>query len=195
MFRRALIGAALFSLVLAGPAMAATSTVTASDDFFSPSSKSVPLGDRVNWTNPAAGSHRHTSTANVSNPVKWNFNMPDGSGVSPTVTFGHVGSFAYHCDVHASMKGSVSVRMSATRIDANSWTVRAGSSSAPAGFAHRLQFRKKGTTAWTTLGGGTFTAATRRFDAPSAGTWQLHGRYEKGGTVSGYSPSLEVVTQ
>jgi plastocyanin len=192
--RRALAGAALFSLVVSGPAMAATSTVAANDDFFSPSAKLIPLGDKVNWNNPATGSHRHTSTSNTTNPMSWNFNMTDGSGLSPAVTFAHVGSFPYHCDVHASMKGSVSVRMSAARIDSNSWTLRAGSANAPTGFAHRVQYRKMGTTAWTTLGGGTFTGRTRRFDAPSAGTWQLRGRYEKGATVSGYSPTLTLTT-
>jgi plastocyanin len=192
--RRALVSAALFSLVLAAPVSAATQTVAANDDNFSPSSKSIPLGDKVNWNNPAAGSHRHTSTSNASNPMSWNYNMPDGTGLSPSVTFAHVGSFGYHCEIHASMKGTVLVRMSAARIDSNSWTVRAGSAIAQAGFAHRVQFRKMGALAWTTLGGGTFTARTRRFDAPSAGSWQLRGRYEKGATVSGYSPILTLTT-
>ena len=194
MIRHVAAGAALLSLLLAGPVSAATQTVTANDDNFSPSSRSVPLGDKVHWDNPSAGSHRHTSTSNSTNPISWNFNMPDGTGLSPTVTFGHSGSFAYHCDVHSSMKGSVSVRMSSTRIDPNSWTVRSASASAPAGFTHAIQYRKKGTTAWINLG-SVGTSATRRFDAPSAGIWQLRGRYNKtGGPSSGFSPILTLTT-
>ncbi len=195
--RRAVLAAALFSLVLAGPASAATSTVSALDPAsFSPSSKSINLGDRINWTNPSAGTRDHTSTANSTNPMAWNFNLDENDASPPTfgVNFTHAGAFGYHCNIHSTMNGSVLVKLKSTRIDSNSWTVRMANATAPAGFTHELQRRKKGTSTWFTV---TTTAnATARFDAPSAGTWQLRGRYKKtGGAISGFSPTLEVVTQ
>ena len=91
------------------------------------------------------------------------------------------------------MKGTVLVRMSAARIDSNSWTVRLGSSNAPAGFVHQLQFRKQGMSAWQTA--PNTANATRRFDAQSSGTWQLRGRYMKtAGATSGFSPILTLTT-
>ena len=195
--RRALVGAALFSLVLAGPASAADSTVTTNDNSFSPSSKSVSVGDRVRWSNPTTGSNNHTSTANSGSLVTWNFTLNEGATTvtSPYKLFARVGSYGYHCAVHpTTMKGTVQVRLKSTRIDANSWTIRMGTTNAPAGFVHELQRRLKGTSAWFTV--ATTANATARFDAPSAGTWQLRGRYKKtSGATSGFSPTLEAVTQ
>ena len=66
--RRALIGASLFCLLLAGPASAANSTVLTVDpgNNFSPSTKTVSQGDRVRWSNPdvrAATTTRQLPTA------------------------------------------------------------------------------------------------------------------------------------
>jgi plastocyanin len=195
MIRRAIPAVALLTLVVAGPTLAASSTVIADDNFFSPSTKTVSQGDKVNWLNSTAASddNDHTSTANLFN--LWNKNLPNGSAASTYVTFGRAGAFAYHCEVHPStMKGTVNVRLKAARLDANSWTIRMASSNAPTGFVHEVQRRKKGTTTWFTL--ATTANATARFDAPSAGTWQLRGRYKKtGSSATGYSPTLEVATQ
>jgi plastocyanin len=178
--------------------MAATQTVAANDDNFSPSSKTIPQGDRINWNNPAAGSHRHTSTSNASSPVSWNFNMLDGSGLSPTVTFGHAGAFAYHCEVHASMKGTIRVSLKNARIDSNSWTIRMSAGNAPSGFVHQLQFKKSTSSTWQNVGTNS-ASPTKVFNAPSAGTWNLRARYIRTSTnpdkVSGFSPTMSVMTQ
>lgn len=191
MIRRTVGVAALMMLAFAGPASAADSTVIANDNFFSPSTKSVSMGDRVRWSNPTTGSNAHTSTANLFN--LWNKNLPDGSAASDYVTFRRAGGFAYHCQLHGSMTGTVNVKLKATRLDSNSWTIRMGTTNAPAGFVHEVQRRKQGTTTWFTL--ATTTNATARFDAPSAGTWQLRGRYKQtGGSATGYSPILTLTT-
>jgi plastocyanin len=196
MFRRAVGVAALMMLTLAGPASAADSTVTTNDNFFTPTMKSVSVGDRVRWSNPTTGSNDHTSTANSGSLVTWNFTLNEGTTAvtSQYKLFVRVGSYGYHCAVHpSSMKGTVLVRLKSTRIDANSWTIRMATTNAPTGFVHEVQRRKKGTTTWFTL--ATTTNATARFDAPSAGTWQLRGRYKQtGGSASGYSPLLTLTT-
>jgi len=197
MIRRALGAAALLTIVLTGPAMAVTATVTAADPAsFSPSSKTINQGDRINWTNPAVGTRDHTSSSNSTNPMSWNFTLNENDAAPPTagVTFTHAGQFGYHCNIHATMKGSVLVKLKQTRIDSNSWTIRSASATAPTGFTHAVQFRKQGTTTWINLGSPS-TSATRRFDAPSAGTWQLRGQYKKtGGASSGCSPTLTLTT-
>ena len=197
MLRRALLGAAVVSLALAGPASAANSQVETRDDFFNPSTKTVNISDRVRWTNAASvpGNHDHTSTANSNMPLSWNRNLDQGL-ISDYVTFPRSGSYAYHCNIHpSSMKGTVLVRMKNTRIDSNSFTIRVAATNAPPGFTHHVQFRKSPSTTWNTW--ATFPSSTRRFDAPSAGTWQFHARLIKTSTnpdkVSGFSPIMSVV--
>ena|SRR5215217_4246981 len=194
MIRRAVGVAALMMLTFAGPVSAAQSTVVADDNFFNPSSKTVNQGDKVNWLNSTTPSddNDHTSTANLFN--LWNKNLPNGSAASTYFTFGRAGAFAYHCEVHpTTMKATVKVKLKATRLDSNSWTIRMATTNAPTGFVHEVQRRKQGTTTWFTL--ATTTNATARFDAPSAGTWQLRGRYKQtGGSATGYSPVLTLTT-
>jgi plastocyanin len=200
LIRRALVGAALFSLVFAGPASAADSTVVADDNFFAPSSKTINQGDRVRWLNStnAADDNDHTSTSNMQMAgfPAWNFNLPNNSAASNYVPFARAGAYAYHCEVHPrTMKASVKVRLKATKLDSNSWTVRMASTNAPSGYVHELQRRKQGTSTWFNVPGSPTANATVRFDAASAGTWQLRARFKKtGGAATGYSPTLNVTT-
>ena len=70
---------------------------------FQPSSLTIKAGDTVVWTNQDPTDH--TVTAD------------DGSFGSPHVpsggtfasTFTHAGTYAYHCSIHASMTGTVTV--------------------------------------------------------------------------------------
>jgi plastocyanin len=200
MIRRAFVGALLSTIVLATPAMAADSTVIADDNFFAPSSKTINQGDRVRWLNStnAADDNDHTATSNIHTAgfPAWDFNLPNSSAASNYVPFARAGAYAYHCAVHPStMKGTVKVRLKATRIDSNSWTIRMASTNAPSGYVHELQRRKQGTTTWFNVPGSPSANATIRFDAASAGTWQLRARYKRtGGAATGYSPTMNVST-
>lgn len=84
-------------------ALAASQTVTIQDFSFTPASVTVNMGESVTWRN--TGGDPHTATANagafdtgVLNP-----------GQSKTIVFGTAGTFDYHCAIHASMRGTVTV--------------------------------------------------------------------------------------
>jgi LPXTG-motif cell wall-anchored protein len=88
-----------------GPAKAsATASVSVGDNFFSPASVSVNVGDSVTWRN--TGAAPHSATAN-------NGSFDTGvfaSGQSRSHTFTRAGTFTYFCTVHgASQSGTVRV--------------------------------------------------------------------------------------
>jgi len=81
-------------------------SVSIEDFYFEPADGVIQPGDTVTWTNE--GNHPHTVTAD------------DGSfdsgtlqpGQSFSYTFRNPGTVAYHCTIHPSMTGSVSVGQS-----------------------------------------------------------------------------------
>lgn len=70
---------------------------------FTPSSLSVHTGARVTFTNQDATTHTVTADGGLFNSG----NVP--SGQSYTFTFVGSGSFAYHCQIHSSMTGTITV--------------------------------------------------------------------------------------
>ncbi|HEX4532058.1 MAG TPA: cupredoxin domain-containing protein [Acidimicrobiia bacterium] len=88
----------------AGPAEAAKAkagTVTIKNFKFSPSPLKVKAGTKVTVKN--ADSTTHTFTAN-----KGAFDTGDiDSGSSATVTIKKPGTYAYHCEIHNFMKGTI----------------------------------------------------------------------------------------
>lgn len=70
---------------------------------FNPQNVSVAVGANVTWTNTDTGTHTVTFDAG-----------PDcglvNTGQSLSRTFDTAGSFAYHCAIHTSMKGTVVVQ-------------------------------------------------------------------------------------
>src|SRR5512134_791702 len=83
-FRVLAAGALLALFGIAGTALAADRPVAISGFSFSPGSVTVAVGDTVTWTNSDA--QAHSSTA---------------------------GTFAYHCDFHPNMTGTVVVQAAA----------------------------------------------------------------------------------
>jgi plastocyanin len=98
----ALIGAACSNSNGSGASRGPNSVAIVDNDF-SPSNITVKAGTTVDWTN--TGSAQHTVTAD------------DGSydssflssGAKFTHTFATAGTFTYHCNVHSSMHGTVTV--------------------------------------------------------------------------------------
>jgi len=91
-----------------GAATAATSgsAITIDNFAFSPASISVKVGTKVTVTNK--DSTTHTWTADKGQGLAW-----DSSNLTPgksySFTFTKPGTYKYHCNVHASMTGTIVV--------------------------------------------------------------------------------------
>jgi plastocyanin len=73
------------------------------DDNYSPSTLTVKAGTTVEWTN--TGSHQHTVTADDGSFDSGFLN----GGATFSQTFASAGTFAFHCNVHSSMHGTITV--------------------------------------------------------------------------------------
>jgi len=96
------------ALVGAGTALAADQAVAISGFSFAPGSVTVNVGDTVTWTNSDA--QAHTATAD---DASWDTGTISGSGGTGAVTFSTAGSFPYHCAIHPTMTGTVTVQAAA----------------------------------------------------------------------------------
>jgi plastocyanin len=97
-----LAAAALLALPLV--AFAATSAVTIQNSAFAPTTTTIKVGDTVRWTNRDAFSHTATSDSGA-----WDTGVLT-AGAAGSITFTGAGTFAYHCSIHAFMKGTVIVQ-------------------------------------------------------------------------------------
>ena len=85
------------------PAASAANQIKIQDFSFTPPTLNVAVGTQVSWVN--SGPSNHTVTAN------------DGSFDSGTIqrngsfnfTFSKAGTFAYHCSIHPTMTGTITV--------------------------------------------------------------------------------------
>jgi plastocyanin len=102
----AALAAALLA-VSAGLALAADQSVAIQNFAFSPDSVTVNVGDSVTWTNNDA--EAHTATADDGS---WDTGSL-AQGASGSVTFDTAGEFAYHCEFHSNMTGTVIVQAAA----------------------------------------------------------------------------------
>ena len=87
----------------ASPAAPSTHGVTVADYSFTPASIGVTVGDTVSWTNSGKAAHTITADDGSFNAGKV------ASGGTFNYTFSKVGTFAYHCEFHPEMVGSVTV--------------------------------------------------------------------------------------
>jgi plastocyanin len=67
----------------------------------------IAVGDTVTWINDDAG--KHTVTQDPGSPLSFTEVVIDGSTYSPRQTFSAAGVLKYHCRIHPSMTGSVTV--------------------------------------------------------------------------------------
>ncbi|HYU60605.1 MAG TPA: plastocyanin/azurin family copper-binding protein [Solirubrobacterales bacterium] len=99
----ALVAAVSALLVAAALASsAAVHGVSAGDNFFDPTKVKIGQGEKVEWTND--GSNDHTVK------FKGAKNKVIGPGETTSKRFKDVGSFSYHCTIHADMDGKVVVK-------------------------------------------------------------------------------------
>lgn len=86
-----------------GAASAGADAVTAKDFAFSPSTLNVKVGATVKMTNSDSATHTFTADDGAFDSGRV------GSGESFTFTFPKAGTFAFHCGIHRSMKGTIVV--------------------------------------------------------------------------------------
>ena len=95
------------ALIGGGAALAADHAVAISGFAFSPKAVTVTVGDTITWTNSDATAH--TATADDGS---FDTGTIGGNGTG-TATFSTVGSFPYHCKIHSSMTGTITVEAAA----------------------------------------------------------------------------------
>ncbi len=81
-----------------------TNNVAINNYAFSPSTLNIKVGDIVIWTNNQ--DIPHTITSDSGNELA-SSSIPSGQTFSHT--FNTAGTFAYHCSIHPSMKGTIIV--------------------------------------------------------------------------------------
>jgi plastocyanin len=87
----------------AAPPAAAGNTVSIASFSFQPAELTVAVGTTVTWTNNDSASH--TVTADDGSFKSGTL----GNGATFSQTFATPGTFAYHCAIHSSMKGTITV--------------------------------------------------------------------------------------
>jgi len=90
-----------------GVALAADHAVAISGFAFSPPNVTVTVGDTVTWSNSDATAH--TATADDGSFDTGTI----GANGTGTATFSTAGSFPYHCKIHSSMTGTITVEAAA----------------------------------------------------------------------------------
>lgn len=81
---------------------ASGTAVTIDNLAFSPATLNVKAGQQVTWTNKQGIAHTVTADAGA-----FDHQMPTGATFS--FTFATAGSFPYHCSIHPSMHGTITV--------------------------------------------------------------------------------------
>jgi plastocyanin len=101
---RLIAALSLLALAATTPAARASDSAIAIQSFaFAPSTLSVSTGTTVTWTNLDPFSHTTTSDSTA-----WDSGTLEG-GASFSIEFIAAGTYAYHCAVHPSMRGTVTV--------------------------------------------------------------------------------------
>ena len=83
----------------------ASHSVSIQNFAFSPSTRTIDVGDSVTWTNNDGASHTASST---SGPVSFDSGTLS-AGATFTFTFNTAGSYDYRCNIHSSMTATITV--------------------------------------------------------------------------------------
>jgi plastocyanin len=188
--RRASLVAVLLLVMSAASVSAATSTVTIQNVAYSPATSKVARGTSVVWSNQDP--FQHTATSDVAGLFTTGF--INGGTNSPAIVFGQAGSFAFHCQIHSSMHGTIKVKMSASPKSGTAtttFTLTLANAAVPSGYTHDLQVSRNGG-AYTALPSTTNTTAT--YKPGRTGTYKFKTRLHQvgGATVTGWSPAATV---
>ncbi len=86
------------------PGPTGSNAVNISGFAFAPATITVKAGDKVTWTNKDSTAHTVTS-----DDGRFASSGTLSQNQTYTVTFGTAGTFAYHCSIHPTMTGTVTV--------------------------------------------------------------------------------------
>jgi plastocyanin len=89
-------------------AQTSSGSVTIADFQFTPAAVQVAQGSTVTWTNNGPSNHTATSDTGA-----WD-SGPLQPGKTFSFKFNSPGTFTYHCSIHPSMKGTITVTAAAT---------------------------------------------------------------------------------
>lgn len=111
-------GMLLVTMAIAAPVLASTIAVGIADRTFTPADVVVAEGDTVTWTVTKSINEPHTVTSGTSGDADAGKLFDSGladtetlkaDGMTFSFTFEKAGTYAYFCQVHAGMAGSVTV--------------------------------------------------------------------------------------
>ena len=98
-----------------GMTMGGTGNVTIQDFAFTPATITITAGSAVHWSNYGAAAHHPVADAGAFDigelaPAQSGaYGMGTGIGGSGSFTFTTAGTYAYHCSIHPSMTGTITV--------------------------------------------------------------------------------------
>jgi plastocyanin len=154
-----LVGSALAAVVPAMPAHAAVTDAEISNFSFSPDPLTIHVGDTLRWTNKDGTSH--TVTADDGSFTSQSL----GSQATFTHTFNAPGPVAYHCAIHPSMQGTITVAAVTTTAAPTTTTTAAPTTTTTAA---PTTTTKAGPTTTTNVAGGSATPTTAGKASPKA---------------------------
>ena len=96
------------------PGGGTVTTITIGSGSYSPASTTVPIGQTVRWSNMDVMVHTATSDGGVWDSGSMGASMVDNNGYATgggtyQRSFATAGTFPYHCTVHPTMQGMITV--------------------------------------------------------------------------------------
>jgi plastocyanin len=167
-----------------GHVTARAASVSVANMAFSPASVGTTLGGTVTWTYPDAVAHTSTSDQGF-----WDSGTKSG-GATYSHTFTSAGTFAYHCSIHSMMHGTVKVPLTSSGTAGNGYKLTWATAKGSNGIAYDVQTRL-GKGKWVPLKTAT-TGTHAKFNPAKAGKYSVRARTAKGGSRSGWSPTVTV---
>jgi plastocyanin len=168
----------------AAPARASGVSVSVANMAFTPASVTLAVGQSVTWTFPDSMAHTTTS-----NQGFWDSGTKL-NGATYTRAFASAGTFAYHCSIHSTMRGTVRVSVTASGSPGAGWKLRWSTTKGKDGITFDVQTRL-GSGKWISLKAGV-TGTTAKFNPAKSGNYQVRARTLKGAARSGWSPATTV---
>ena len=182
------------ALIMAVPAQAATVTtsIVSRTVGFDPAITKGAMGSTFAWKNNDP-TFTHTSTQNIPLGL-WD----TGSivpGITKSTVIAYAGSYAYHCNFHPTMTGTVKVPVivsPASGTTSTTFTIKLATKAPPSPYVYDVQ-KKVGSGAWANYRVGV-TTITVAFHPLATGTFSFRSRLRNTSTAasSGYSPAKTI---